>query len=285
MGFSIPTPGGGDEGGSGSGFPLTGDTDVGGFDLENVGEGDAPGEAVTLGQLDERGAILNAADGSPATAYISADDTDDPADLPDFPGDGAWWLNLADLGSPDAANVTFDDSGLIVITGVGDVKAALAAVDAALVARPVTPRLISRAMATRTAGSLTLNNTNASFTQVPSIGDLTLACAAGDVVEFSVSGLCNNEAVTVSFDVGTIVSAAVVNKFASTAEGIQGWHARDSVFTQLSGGYEYIAQAGDIDSGNIVLRLLYKTGTAANKTLFAASDRPLRISARVTRWT
>lgn len=78
------------------------------------------------------GQLLNASDGSPATAYISLDETDDPADLPGGADDGAWWLNLSDLGSPDAANVTFDDTGLIVITGVGDVEAALALVDAEL---------------------------------------------------------------------------------------------------------------------------------------------------------
>lgn len=199
MGFSIPTPGGGDGGGSGSGFPLTGDTDVGGFDLENVGEGDAPGEAVTLGQLDERGAILNASDGSPATAYISADDTDDPADLPDFPGDGAWWLNLADLGSPDAANVTFDDSGLIVITGVGDVAAAIAAADAALAARITTAAANAAYAPLRTWDAATDNDdgttTSTSFTDLTgsSVGPaVTITVPASGAVRLTFSAEIEN---------------------------------------------------------------------------------------------
>lgn len=142
--------------------------------------------------------------------------------------------------------------------------------------------LVDADRATRTAGSLTLNNSGG-YVAVPSIGDLTLACATGDIVEFTPNALTNNEAVTCSFDVGTIVAAAVVNRFANTTEGIQGWHARDSVFTNITGGYEYVAQAGDIDSGTITLRFLYKTGSAADKTMFAASDRPLRISAKVWR--
>lgn len=156
-----------------------------GFDIPTPNESD---EDVGSGSGSASGQLLNASDGSPATAYISVDDTDDPADLPGGVEDGSWWLNLADLGSPDAANVTFDDSGLVVITGVGDVEAALALVDAALVSQSTAPamELIDEELLGADAAAITFSAIPATFKDLVVVGELRGTEAAAYVATLNI---------------------------------------------------------------------------------------------------
>ena len=133
-----------------------------------------------------------------------------------------------------------------------------------------------------TAGNFTLNNTGDMAAVHASGLDLTVAASAGDLIILGVSGLLDRRTANAftMFDVGTIVSAAIVNRVsgqAASGNGIMGWFIDSDApeFARLSGGFPYAVVAGDIDSGNVTFRLLYRTNAANNVTLRANSTEPL----------
>lgn len=134
------------------------------------------------------------------------------------------------------------------------------------------------------AGDLTLNSTT--WANVGGPADLVLAADAGDVVQVVVSSLINNEAIELALDVQTIVSSAAVNSFgtgttvSNSSRGIAGWQRPASISMHLSGSFFYKLVAGDISGGNVTLRLRYRTLTAGNRTMFAATDYPITFIAR-----
>jgi hypothetical protein len=167
----------------------------------------------------------------------------------------------------------------------GDV--ATAAAWNVLVANDVDGRSYQNRFATarRTTGNVTLNST--SWANVDTALDLTLGGSAGDVIEATLSALWNADAVQACLDVVTVVSAAPVNSFAtgttvtaSTLQGVGAWIGNSGIQADLSGSFFYTLVAGDISGGNVLLRLRYRTTTAANKTLIATTDVPFVFFAR-----
>jgi hypothetical protein len=139
---------------------------------------------------------------------------------------------------------------------------------------------LASARAVRTAGNLTVNNDLGNAWAAVDTGiDLTVAAIAGDVLSMNPLVLASTDNVSVLFDVGTIVSAAVVNRVSGgTTYGVSGWYLATGQNDSGGGPIQYVVQAGDISGGNVVLRLLYKTVGAANRTLYATSDFPLHFS-------
>lgn len=132
--------------------------------------------------------------------------------------------------------------------------------------------------ASRSSGNLTLNST--SFANVDTGLDLVLAAEVGDVIEVGVSVVMGAEAVIAMFDVYTIVSASPVTGFGGT-NGVSGWYVSALADNMHVGGSVMSTLvAGDISSGTVTLRLRYKTGTAANKTLLANTANPLHFWAK-----
>lgn len=111
--------------------------------------------------------------------------------------------------------------------------------------------------------------TNVFASNITGLGDITLACATGDLIVAGVSALCpNSTAQSLKLDVCTVVSAAAVNFFSNgtgtgATNGVTGWYMTASLSAAKAGGsVPYVAQSGDISGGNIVLRLLcHGTGT------------------------
>lgn len=147
---------------------------------------------------------------------------------------------------------------------------------------------LTSASARRSSGSLTLNST--SWADVDTTLDLTLAAVAGDQVLYGLTGRWGNESVWGFLDVVTVVSGTVTNSLceqgaavsspSGNVEGIAGWHGVSGRHEPIAGTTAvYTVTAGDITSGNITLRLRYATLTAANKTLWAASNIPLDVYA------
>lgn len=137
--------------------------------------------------------------------------------------------------------------------------------------------------ARRTAGNLTLNST--SWADVDTGLDLTLeGVQVGDEIAYGVSGLIDNEALVVRFDVVTIVSASVVNSVGergpvSTGEGVIAWRMDSTLDRHPLSGYAppYTLVASDLDGAAVTLRLRYQTASASNRTLFARTDVPLDV--------
>lgn len=140
---------------------------------------------------------------------------------------------------------------------------------------------------TRTAGNLTLNTTT--WANLPTIGtswDITLAAAAGDTIECSLSAVLDSAATNIFFDVVSIVSAAVTNSFSTGATpsdsnaGVSAWYVPASISTKSGGSFMYTLQAGDVSGGNVVMRLRYRGDSATNRNLHATALFPLQFSAK-----
>jgi len=134
----------------------------------------------------------------------------------------------------------------------------------------------------RSAGSLTLNS-NGVWVDLPTIGttgDLTINASTGDVVEFALCALFSNEAVEGFLDAVTVVGGVVTNSFSldgapsNAASGILSYRGIGSRFEPLGGSFFRTLAAGDISAGTVTVRVRYRTGSAANKTLFATTDNP-----------
>jgi len=136
-----------------------------------------------------------------------------------------------------------------------------------------------------TSGDVTITaTTNVFASNVTGLGDITLACATGDYIEAGLSAIApNTTANSMKFDVCTVVSAAAVNFFSNgtgtgSTNGVSGWYCTLSVISKAMGSILYVAQAGDISGGNIVLRLT--CFVSGSRVLGATANQPLTFWAR-----
>lgn len=132
--------------------------------------------------------------------------------------------------------------------------------------------------ARRTSGDFTTANVGSTFTVVDSTLDLTLSAQTGDVILASVDGGCNRSAADLAFDFGTLVSAAIVNRFAGGASGMSGAYSQTAAFNKIATSCMRTLVAGDLSAGFVTVRFLY--ATTAAQTVYASSGLPLFVSAR-----
>lgn len=112
--------------------------------------------------------------------------------------------------------------------------------------------------------------------------DLVLAAQVGDYIEASVSAFVNSENGEVALDVGTLVSAAIVNVFStgttesSTGSGVAGWFQSNSIFNSIGSPILYPLVAGDLSAGTVTLRLRIRNTNApgAGKSIRANAAQP-----------
>lgn len=142
------------------------------------------------------------------------------------------------------------------------------------------------AEAIRTAGSLTLDQT--AVTALHTSLDLPIAAAAGDLVEFGISGIFDDTALAFTLDVYTMPSGVAVNPFsvgvsasAAGVQGVPGWQRGTTQRDRnLTGSITRVLTATDVAAGATTLRLYYaKTNTTA-RTLFATTSIPLKVWAK-----
>lgn len=141
-------------------------------------------------------------------------------------------------------------------------------------------RYLDFAFHKRTAGNLTLNNFG-SWANVSTSTDLVLGgIAVGDVVEVDLSCLFDNEAPNAYMDAASVVAGAAINYWGTAGgasdEGIQAWLGLGGVVTLHGGGVMKTIVAGDLESGQLTLRLRYRTSAASAKTLQADAANPLQ---------
>ena len=134
----------------------------------------------------------------------------------------------------------------------------------------------------RTAGDLTFNTTG--WQDVSTALDMTIAATSGDLIEYGVSFWTEAAAVSLSFDVCTVVSGSPVNYFVSAGSGshngVMGWYAAQTMHGTISGSVDYVAQPGDISGGSITLRLRVRPSNTVPRTILANSDNPLIVWCR-----
>ena len=203
---------------------------------------------------------------------------------------GTW----TQIGAGGGGAIRVEDEGSSIVaaaTGINFAGAGVTVTDAGSNEALVTiaggggSAAIDHKFARRTSGNLSLNSTT--WAAVDTGMDLVLDVAAGDVIECSMSGRCNNQNVFAFFDVLTVVSGTLTNSFATgaaksdTTNGVAGWVAEASTRHPLGCVVHYAIQAGDIVSGQVTLRLCYRTSAASIKTLYATTaDLPLEFSAK-----
>jgi hypothetical protein len=141
------------------------------------------------------------------------------------------------------------------------------------------------ATARRTGGNLTLNSTN--WANVDTATDVTLAAAAGDVVETVLSGLWNTAGVFNFLDVVTVVGGSPVNSFATqaavtaaTGEGVMAWYAPQNTIVPVGGSAFYTLVSGDISGGTVTLRARYRSSSGTNRDLLCTASNPFVVVGR-----
>lgn len=116
--------------------------------------------------------------------------------------------------------------------------------------------------------------------------DIILPAFAGDIIEYTISSIWDNEGVSGYLDVQTRVAAAAVSWFGSTeptpttGNGTGAWFGASGVYTALGGTCQLILSAGDISSGTVTLRPRYRGSTAGTKTLNADTTMRLKLMAK-----
>ncbi len=124
-----------------------------------------------------------------------------------------------------------------------------------------------------TSGNITVGN--GAFTSIG--GDLTVAAAAGDVLEITPDILMAAGAAEIQFEAATIVSASVANYW-SSGTGTSRWPGGVPAWYVLQGfnrpnPSRYTAQAGDISAGAVTVRLLARMA-AGTRDVLASSSYP-----------
>jgi D-alanyl-D-alanine dipeptidase len=122
--------------------------------------------------------------------------------------------------------------------------------------------------------------TSTTFADTDSATDLTIAAAAGDVLLIGASGRwVNGSGSEYGFlDAVTLVSSSPVNYVSgagSTGEGVQAWSSLEDAKESFGGAIMYTVVAGDLESGNVTLRMRHRAGAATNITLQASTTQPL----------
>lgn len=118
-----------------------------------------------------------------------------------------------------------------------------------------------------------LNST--SWANMPTFGTLTIPANVGDLLKVHFNVHHSNEAVAALIDAVTEVSGTPTTSFTTggaaptgtTGVGVAGWRCDLSDDGAHGGDAYYVVQSGDIVSGAVTIRLRYRTGSAANKTL------------------
>jgi hypothetical protein len=123
------------------------------------------------------------------------------------------------------------------------------------------------AIINRTSGNLTITN-DSSWHDVPTIGDLTIAAAVGDVLEVTLGVVISQAAF---FEVQLVTSGNYVGPGVSSTQGIASWAQRISAAGNVNGSLLYTVVSGDISGGNVALRLRYTTNSSGATTLFAST--------------
>lgn len=137
----------------------------------------------------------------------------------------------------------------------------------------------------RTAGSYNLNNT--SWSDIDNATwDTVFPASIGDLVEVSFQLAWGGEAVDAYLNVITVVAGVPVSSLTQGATltgiggsgGMMGMFGSSGSSRPASSSIKYRLVAGDISATNTVtLRLRYRTGTAANKSIFATAAFPMLV--------
>lgn len=132
--------------------------------------------------------------------------------------------------------------------------------------------------ATRTAGNLTLDSTL--WATASTTLDLVLTAAANDRIAVELSASLSTANVNVGFDAiaansGTHFSGVSGNN----AFGHQAWYSPGNNTMGVGGMVIRTLTTGDISGGNVTVRLRYRCGSTAARTVNASTTRPLRFAA------
>jgi len=133
----------------------------------------------------------------------------------------------------------------------------------------------------RVGGNLTL--TSATYADVDTTLDLTLAAQIGDVIEYAVLGLFGAENNSANLDGYSVVSGAVVNPWAASGTGTAytGWYKPVTASAWPFGGSVMKALvAGDLSAGTVTLRLRGRRDGSTNVSVFGTTDIPLNVWAK-----
>lgn len=146
----------------------------------------------------------------------------------------------------------------------------------------------------RTAGDVTMNQTAitavAPGTVIGTGIDVIKPVSIGDIIEYAINGAVSNAAQHTGFDVYTIVGGNPINSFSAnglsaslgSSWGVLSWYmGNTSDYARFGAPAFKTIVSGDIEDGNVTLRLFYVKSTTTARLLFANASNPLNIVIRV----
>lgn len=143
------------------------------------------------------------------------------------------------------------------------------------------------ARAVRTSGDVALGTVaSPTWANIDTGIDLVLTAAAGDFIEYNISGLLDNGAADTYFDVATVVGGSPVNYLTNgtgtpPVGGANGWFGPSGAVRAVTGALLSGALvSGDISGGTVTLRLRYSKASSNARTFYANSADPLIVWAK-----
>jgi|SRR5690349_9635240 len=148
-------------------------------------------------------------------------------------------------------------------------------------ASPATPTGKIKTDTLKTDGNITVA-AGPTLTQLG--GDLVIAAVTGDVLEIGIQALCANTGSDVQFEAATRNSTNTAdvnywstgtNSLAAGGGGVGSWYVQGSRFDGPRGGAVYAVQAGDINGGNVRVRM-YGFGAGGSRVVNANTSYAFR---------
>ena len=131
-----------------------------------------------------------------------------------------------------------------------------------------TPTAVGQGFIKRTAGDLSITN-DTNWHDVPTIGDVTIAAVASDVLQIAMNGVTDN---AMRFEVQFPTSGNYAGPGITSTQGIAGWANRGTGAADVGGVIFYTVQSGDLSGGNIACRLRYTTNASGATKIFASTS-------------
>jgi len=135
-----------------------------------------------------------------------------------------------------------------------------------------------------TTANFNLNSTTIAAWKSGGELDLTLSATAGDVISFTIDVYAGSETPTIFADFATIVSGTNQSFFGagvtSPAGGLSSMVFPGSIEVFKGATAFKTLVSGDISSGNVTVRPVYRTSTATNRTIVATTNQPLIVYMR-----
>lgn len=187
---------------------------------------------------------------------------------------GSTWVTWATLGTGTGSGTltTVKDEGSNLSTAAVSIDFVGAGVTATNSTTAITVTIpgsavIPNTFVKRTAGDLSITD-DTSYHDVPTIGDLSIAAATGDILRLTLGAVADN---AMRYEVQFPTSGNYAGPGITSTQGIASWANRVAGAGNSNGSILYTVVSGDIATGAVLCRLRYSTNASGATKIFAST--------------